>query len=122
MRQRTPRLLVAVAGSAVAALALAPLAPARTSSAAPTIQVKAEEMYFELSSKSVTKPEAVTFVVKNAGSLHHDFRIDGRQTPLLAPGKTARLTVRFAKPGKYGYLCTVPGHAAAGMKGTFTVR
>jgi uncharacterized cupredoxin-like copper-binding protein len=26
------------------------------------------------------------------------------------------------KKGKYPYLCTVPGHAQAGMKGTFTVR
>jgi len=26
------------------------------------------------------------------------------------------------KPGKYTYLCTFPGHAMAGMKGTLTVR
>jgi uncharacterized cupredoxin-like copper-binding protein len=26
------------------------------------------------------------------------------------------------KTGNYPYLCTVPGHAEAGMKGTFTVR
>ena len=37
-------------------------------------------------------------------------------------GKTARLVVTFKKKGKYTYLCTVPGHAAAGMKGVFTVR
>jgi uncharacterized cupredoxin-like copper-binding protein len=30
--------------------------------------------------------------------------------------------VTFAKKGRYPYSCTVPGHAAAGMKGTFTVR
>jgi uncharacterized cupredoxin-like copper-binding protein len=29
--------------------------------------------------------------------------------------------VTFLKAGKYPYLCTVTGHAAAGMKGTFTV-
>ena len=29
--------------------------------------------------------------------------------------------MNFAKAGSYPYLCTVPGHAAAGMKGTFTV-
>jgi uncharacterized cupredoxin-like copper-binding protein len=38
------------------------------------------------------------------------------------PGTTAKLVVTFKKKGKYPYLCTVPGHAAAGMKGTFTVR
>jgi Copper binding proteins, plastocyanin/azurin family len=41
--------------------------------------------------------------------------------PLIQPGKTAKLVVTFKKKGKYPYLCTVPGDAAAGMKGVFTV-
>jgi uncharacterized cupredoxin-like copper-binding protein len=41
---------------------------------------------------------------------------------LLQPGKRARLFVTFKKKGNYSYLCTVPGHAAAGMKGVFAVR
>ena len=40
--------------------------------------------------------------------------------PLTQPGDTAKLTVTLKK-GSFPYLCTVPGHAAAGMKGTFTV-
>ena len=52
----------------------------------------------------------------------HDFKINGKHTPLIQPGTTARLVVTFTKKGKYPYLCTVPGHAAAGMKGIFTVR
>jgi uncharacterized cupredoxin-like copper-binding protein len=102
---------------AAAALALVPLAGAATT----TVNVKAGEMYFKLSTKSIAKPEMVTFDVKNAGKLMHDFRIDGKQTPLLKPGKSAKLTVKFTKKGKYAYECTVPGHAAAGMKGVFTV-
>ncbi len=43
-------------------------------------------------------------------------------TPLIQPGQTTKLAVTFAKAGSYSYLCTVPGHAEAGMKGTFTVR
>ena len=35
--------------------------------------------------------------------------------------RTARIVVTFKKKGAYPYLCTVPGHAAAGMKGVFTV-
>ena len=42
--------------------------------------------------------------------------------PLIAPGETAKLVVSFTRAGSFPYLCTVPGHAAAGMKGTFTVR
>ena len=37
------------------------------------------------------------------------------------PGKTGVLVVTLKK-GRYPYLCTVPGHAAAGMKGVLTVR
>ena len=40
---------------------------------------------------------------------------------MIGPGKTAKLTVTL-KAGKYPYKCTVPGHAAAGMKGTFVVK
>jgi uncharacterized cupredoxin-like copper-binding protein len=32
------------------------------------------------------------------------------------------LTVTFTAPGTYEYLCTVPGHAAAGSKGLLTVK
>jgi uncharacterized cupredoxin-like copper-binding protein len=38
------------------------------------------------------------------------------------PGTTTRLLVTFKKKGHYPYSCTVLGHAAAGMRGLFTVR
>jgi len=48
----------------------------------------------------------------------HDFKINGKKTPLISPGKSATLSVTLKK-GSFKYTCTVPGHAAAGMKGTF---
>ena len=66
-------------------------------------------------------PGTVTFLFQNVGHVTHDFSIDGKQTPLIQPGQTAKLAVAFTKNGKYPYLCTVPGHAEAGMKGVFTV-
>jgi glucose dehydrogenase/uncharacterized cupredoxin-like copper-binding protein len=97
-------------------------AAAPAASASGTVQVKGGEFFFKLSTKSAAKPGKVTFVFKNVGHVQHDFRIAGKQTPLLQPGKTAKIVVTFKKKGKYTYLCTVPGHAEAGMKGTFTVR
>ena len=63
----------------------------------------------------------VTFKVTNKGALSHDFKIGGKVTALLKPGKTATLKVTL-KAGKAAYLCTVPGHAAAGMRGVITVK
>jgi uncharacterized cupredoxin-like copper-binding protein len=63
----------------------------------------------------------VTFRVKNSGSVAHDFKIAGKQTKLLKRGRSATLTVTLRK-GSYTYQCTVPGHAAGGMKGRLTVR
>ena len=64
----------------------------------------------------------MTFTFTNIGHVAHDFKIDGKVTPLIQPGQTTKLAVTFTKAGTYPYLCTVPGHAEAGMKGSFTVR
>ena len=58
----------------------------------------------------------------NDGGIPHNLHIDGMQTPNVDPGGSAKLTVTFTKPGKYAYLCTLPGHAAAGMKGVLIVK
>ena len=86
------------------------------------VQVKGGEFFFRLSTRTAKRPGNVTFVFGNIGHVLHDFKINGKQTPLIQPGKTAKLVVTFKKKGKYPYLCTVLGHAAAGMRGLFAVR
>ena len=123
MRKQTVTLLALLA-TAIASLSLVQLASARTVRPAvtKTVHVKGGEFFFRLSTKSIARPGKVTFAFKNVGHVAHDFKINRKVTPLIAPGKTAKLVVTFRKKGKYTYLCTVPGHAAAGMKGVFTVR
>ena len=87
-----------------------------------SVQVRGGEFFFRLSIKSAKKPGRVTFVFKNIGHVLHDFKIKGKKTPLIKPGTTVKLVVTFKKKGKYPYLCTVPGHAEAGMRGTFRIR
>jgi uncharacterized cupredoxin-like copper-binding protein len=41
-------------------------------------------------------------------------------TSSISPGKSATLSVKLTK-GTHEYLCTVPGHAAGGMKGDLKV-
>jgi len=44
-------------------------------------------------------------------------------TALAGAGETVEVTFKVpAAPGEYPYLCTFPGHAQAGMKGTLTVK
>jgi len=82
---------------------------------------KPSEFKFTLSKRTVAKG-AVTFKVANRGKVAHDFKILGKKTKRLTAGKTSTLRATFRKAGKYAFLCTLPGHAAAGMKGTLTVR
>jgi uncharacterized cupredoxin-like copper-binding protein len=62
----------------------------------------------------------VHFTVTNTGSIPHNFVIGGEQTLVLAAGKSQTLDVTFTA-GKYTYICSIVGHAAAGMKGTLVV-
>ena len=84
-----------------------------------TVKVTAlDTLRFTLSRKSAPHG-VVSFVVTNKGIIKHDFWIAGKKTPLLGHNQTKTLTVTLPK-GKKPYKCTVPGHAAAGTKGTFT--
>jgi uncharacterized cupredoxin-like copper-binding protein len=84
------------------------------------VSVAASEFKFVLSSKTA-KRGVVVFKVTNVGKVDHDFQINGRKTKMLSHGKSDTLRVTFLRKGHYPYKCTVPGHAAAGMKGVFTI-
>jgi len=126
MRKLTINSTAVFALVAITALSLVQFASARTEPQAhasgTAISVSGKEFSFKLSKKSLARPGTATFTFKNAGHMLHDFKINGKKTSLIKPGKTAKLTVSFKRKGRYSYLCTVPGHAAAGMRGVFTVR
>jgi uncharacterized cupredoxin-like copper-binding protein len=84
------------------------------------VTVAASEFKFVLSKKTARRG-VVVFKVKNVGKIKHDFGIKGRKTRLLSPGQSETLRVTFLRKGSYPYKCTVPGHAAAGMKGVFKI-
>ena len=84
---------------------------------------------------TVNSGDEVTFSVKNAGKSFHAFGIvsdpenpsvlwnSGIASPSnpLKPGQDGSVTFTAGAPGTYYYICTVPGHALQGMKGSFTV-
>jgi uncharacterized cupredoxin-like copper-binding protein len=107
----------------LASLALALAALGATGAPAPQkVAVGMTEFKFTLVPKTVKRNVPVTFTVTNKGAIGHDFKVAGKKTAVLSAGKKATLKVTFKKAGKYAYLCTLPSHAAAGMKGTLTVK
>lgn len=119
--RRTHLLAASALTAAVAAAAPAAIAgdPPRAGSAS-TIRVTADEYSYRLSSKSAPAGR-VTFRLTNKGRLKHDLKIDGKKSKLIGRGGSTSLGVTLRK-GSYRYVCTVKGHAAAGMKGTFRAR
>jgi uncharacterized cupredoxin-like copper-binding protein len=96
---------------------------------------KPSEFKFTVVPKQV-RHGAVVFRITNSATstLPHDFKIcsspkgsltknscAGKATKTLSPGVKAALTYIFKTKGTYEYLCTVPGHAAAGTKGLLKV-
>lgn len=88
------------------------------SEATTRVTVTATDSRFRLSRRSAPTGRVI-FTVTNKGKVSHDFKIAGKKTPLLKPGHSATLRVAFSKKGRYLYLSTVSGQAAAGMKGIF---
>jgi len=97
---------------------------------------KPSELAFKLSKSTLVPVGTVTFKVTNMGVAYHNFKICtipvptaagaqnsciGTSTRTLKHGQSQTLTVKFSLAGKYEFLCTVPGHAAAGMKGLLGV-
>ena len=67
--------------------------------------------------------EQVNLALDNAGQVFHDLAIEGLDVRLAAdPGTIATGGLQVDQPGEYGFICTVPGHAAAGMRGTLNVQ
>jgi uncharacterized cupredoxin-like copper-binding protein len=91
---------------------------------------KPSELRFQLSKSTNLKVGTYIFKVTNKGLGFHTFKFCtvpvktaaknacvGKVTKLLHPGQSATVTVTIKKAGKYEFLCSVPGHAAGGMKG-----
>jgi uncharacterized cupredoxin-like copper-binding protein len=112
--------LVVAAASVLVTLAFASLASGRSDSTKATaVTVKMKEFKFILSRTSVPHGK-VTFKLVNIGHIAHDMRIGGKTSAKIQPGKTGTFVVTLKK-GRAPYLCPIPGHAAAGMKGVLKV-
>jgi uncharacterized cupredoxin-like copper-binding protein len=117
----TAAVAAVAAGGAVATQASgAPKRPAAT-----TDHLSASRNMLAFNAKSLkAKHGKVTLVMTNPSSLQHGIAIQGRGVnkvgKIVGTNKSSTITVTLKK-GSYTFYCPVPGHRAAGMKGTLTV-
>ncbi len=84
------------------------------------LAIDAVDLGFQPTSLTVPAPGAYTVALHNTGTVTHDVTFaDGTKITADA-GQTASATVNVPESG-ISFLCSVPGHAAAGMQGTITV-
>jgi mono/diheme cytochrome c family protein len=73
-------------------------------------------------SKATAPPGRIEFVMDNPSPIDHNIALEGDgEGDVVGNGGTSRFEANL-KPGKYTFLCTVPGHADGGMKGELTVK
>ncbi len=83
-------------------------------------------------SKAEAKPGPVTITMANMSGVSHNIAVEAGENGATAKGATisassfitkgsTSVTVNL-KPGKYTFFCQAPGHRAAGMYGTLTVK
>ncbi|MCC5950054.1 MAG: cupredoxin domain-containing protein [Nitriliruptoraceae bacterium] len=118
----------AVAGLAVAALALAACgggdtAEPATSGGSSTLSVEAGDLYYEPSSLT-TSAGTIEVTLDNVGAIEHDLIVEEAgeldAVGMVAPGDTGTGTIEL-EAGTYTVYCSVPGHRGGGMEATLEV-
>ncbi len=101
----------------------APASPAIDSAAIPVgseIAVESFDLGFTPATISVAAVGPYPVVLRNTGSALHDITFADGTVIVAKPGETATGSVTVPAAG-LTFLCSIPGHAAAGMTGTLTV-
>jgi nitrite reductase (NO-forming) len=67
--------------------------------------------------------------ITNRGTERHDLNFPSLHMPglegvqsIVEPGETRAVTLQFDQVGTHTFICSLPGHAAAGMTGAVIVR
>lgn len=88
------------------------------------VTVVGTEFAFSPSTITVKKGESVKVTFKNNGQYPHNFTISelNVKSDTVGPGQQTTVTFTPDKAGRFTFICSVPGHADRGMKGTLVVQ
>jgi manganese oxidase len=84
-------------------------------------EIRAFDLGFDPVNITVEQPGRYEFTLINDAALPHDLVFDdGTATPVIDGGETSTIEVYIPAEG-IEFICSVPGHADAGMRGSVTV-
>jgi len=109
--------------AAMSAIAVAGVPPAAAFADTST-RIVGKEFEFEPSKVTVDAGETVTIKFKNKGVMSHNitFKNIDAKTKTIQSGNTTTIEVTIDEPGTYDFVCSVPGHSQAGMRGQLVVK
>ena len=120
---RRGRYLIGVAAASLLVAGTVMAADRAIDAGATPVAVTAKDVRFQPAEVRVTANTFVVVTFTNADPVFHDWSVEGLENVDVParPGQTAKLRFRVGEPGTYRIICTVPGHAGAGMTGTLVV-
>lgn len=90
-----------------------------------TIREVGSDFKFSIPNITVYQGQEIRITFVNKGEAEHNWTLDqdgyNAQTYTIQPGQTASTEFVASYSGTFSFLCSVPGHAEAGMQGTLTV-
>jgi P-type Cu+ transporter len=121
LREASYLVVIALASVGVAGTAIA--ADRAIDLGAQQVNIRAAALHFEPAAIHVRAGQFVVIRFVNDDTVFHDWMVEGLANVDAAarPGQVQQVRVRFDRPGTYRIICSVPGHAAAGMTGTLIV-
>jgi uncharacterized cupredoxin-like copper-binding protein len=113
---------------AMGLIALASAAPKTEQASYRSANVILEDLRFTPNRIEAKVGVPLNLVLTNRGTERHDLSFPSLHMPglqgveaILEPGESRTVTVVFDKPGSHTFICTLPGHATAGMAGAVFV-
>ena len=93
-----------------------------------SVEIVMTEMRFTPNRIDARVGQPIVIKIVNHGAQPHDLAFPSAEMPglrgvetLMNPGESTTVTLTFDRPGSYPFLCSIPGHAAAGMTGAVFV-
>ena len=94
--------------------------PATSGEVLGSLDVTAVDLGFEPAELSVDQAGRYTVNLMNTGQIPHDITFPDGSQAVANPGETKSVDVEVPESG-FTFLCSIPGHADAGMTGAVTV-